>query len=78
VRNALVYVLNNFRKHVATARGMDPCSSAASFDGWKRPSTPLPRSPLPRARTWLAAVGWRLRGLLDVDEGPRGHRRVAR
>ena len=51
VRNALVYVLNDFRKHMGRARGMDPCSSAASFDGWKRPLTPIPRSPLPRART---------------------------
>ena len=26
VRNALVYVLNNFHKHIARSRRMDPCS----------------------------------------------------
>jgi hypothetical protein len=36
VRNALVYVLNNFRKHVRGARGLDPRSSARWFDGWRR------------------------------------------
>jgi REP element-mobilizing transposase RayT len=34
VRNALVYVLQNHRKHVLGARGMDAMSSAAWFDGW--------------------------------------------
>ena len=28
VRNAFVYVLNNVRKHIRSARGLDPCSSA--------------------------------------------------
>jgi len=27
-----------------------------------------------RARTWLAAVGWRLHGLISCDERPRGKR----
>src|SRR6185295_18956019 len=34
VRNALVYVLNNWRKHVPGARGFDSRSSAAWFEGW--------------------------------------------
>jgi REP element-mobilizing transposase RayT len=34
VRNALAYVLNNWRKHVREAGEMDPCSSAAWFSGW--------------------------------------------
>jgi REP-associated tyrosine transposase len=33
VRNALVYVLNNFKKHLPGARGMDPYSSARWFAG---------------------------------------------
>lgn len=37
VRNALVYVLQNFRKHAAEARGLDPCSSAAWFTGHPAP-----------------------------------------
>ena len=69
VRNALVYVLNNLRKHLPGARGYDPYSSARWFDGWK---TPMPSCrdprPLPRARTWLMPVGWRRGGLVDVDE----------
>jgi hypothetical protein len=72
VRNALVYIVNNVRKHVARARGIDPCSSARSFDGWRHPLTAVHQSPLPRARMWLATIGWRLRGLIDVDEGRAG------
>jgi putative transposase len=36
VRNALVYVLANFRKHASrpVPRGVDPCSSGAWFLGW--------------------------------------------
>jgi REP element-mobilizing transposase RayT len=33
-RNALSYVLNNWKKHVRGAGGMDPCSSAPWFSGW--------------------------------------------
>jgi putative transposase len=37
VRNALVYVLANFRKHASrpVPRGVDPCSSGAWFHGWR-------------------------------------------
>ena len=38
VRAAFVYVLNNFRKHVRAAFGLDPYSSARWFDGWATPS----------------------------------------
>jgi REP element-mobilizing transposase RayT len=77
-RNALVYVLQNFRKHSAErgercARGwQDPCSSAAWFDGWttgpRRPSEPRP---VARSKTWLMQVGWRHHGLISPDEIPR-------
>ena len=70
VRNALIYVLNNFRKHVGRVRGMDRCSSAPWFDGWKIPPGTIVRSPLPRARTWLASMGWKRRGLIEVGEAP--------
>jgi REP element-mobilizing transposase RayT len=33
-RNALVYVLHNWKKHVPGAADMDPCSSAPWFAGW--------------------------------------------
>jgi REP element-mobilizing transposase RayT len=41
-RNALCYVLQNFRRHVTSAQGMvdpewiDPLSSGPAFDGWSR------------------------------------------
>jgi len=72
VRNTLVYVLNNFKKHLRGARGLDPYSSARWFDGWGTSSAgrSVP-SPLPQARTWLARRGWRLHGLIDVNERPR-------
>lgn len=88
VRNALVYVLANFRKH-ATARlaaGVDAFSSATRFDGWRGFSEgdELPRAGPPfhaefarwvvvsKAKTWLAREGWRARELVNVDEAPGG------
>jgi REP element-mobilizing transposase RayT len=72
VRNALVYVLNNWKKHVAGARGVDPRSSAEWFGGWKGPPVRTTNAaPIVQARTWLANVGWRMRGLIDVRERPR-------
>jgi REP element-mobilizing transposase RayT len=76
VRNALVYVLNNFRKHVAGAAGLDPRSSAAWFDGWRTMGGRVASSaPVVEARTWLARVGWRCHGLIDTSEAPRRVRR---
>jgi hypothetical protein len=54
VRNALLYVLANFRKH-ATApirAGLDPCSSAAWFDGW-REWAPAGGVPPPFVESWV-------------------------
>ena len=71
VRNVLVYVLQNWRKHMPGIRGFDPCSSAVWFRGWKKmPSTTPAASPVVAARTWLAAVGWRRLGLIGDDEAP--------
>ena len=79
VRNALVYVLQNWRKHEPDARGLDPRSSAASFSGWR---AYLPRRwgrlGVTSPRTWLAGVGWRRYGLLNVDERPHLPSRRAR
>jgi hypothetical protein len=76
VRNALVYVLQNFRKHMSRARGLDPRSSAAWFDGWRvgirAPAGPAPVVP---ARTWLGRVGWRVHGLVGLEEAPRARTR---
>jgi REP element-mobilizing transposase RayT len=74
VRSALVYLLQNARKHGAwTARRPDIYSSGAEFDGWKGMQWNLAESSagfLGRARTWLLAVGWRRHGLIDVREAP--------
>ena len=72
VRNALVYVLKNRAKHSATERGIDRCSSAPWFRGW-RDAVVAAYGPAPvvRARTWLATVGWRKHGLIRLDEQPR-------
>jgi hypothetical protein len=73
VRHALVYVLMNFRKHQQVGTGLDPCSSAAWFAGWRGLSTTASHAarPVARARTWLAGVGWRRHGLIDPGEQPR-------
>jgi hypothetical protein len=74
VRNALIYVLMNWKKHRREAMGLDPCSSGRWFEGWKGVlrifyvgSTP----PVAAARTWLLRAGWRRQGPLTVDEAPR-------
>jgi REP element-mobilizing transposase RayT len=73
VRNGIVYVLYNFKKHHAgESRRVDPCSSAPWFDGFR---DPLPRTldPAPTwtPRTWLAQIGWRRHGLIRFDEAPK-------
>jgi putative transposase len=72
VRNALVYVLQNWKKHERDARGLDPRSSARWFTGWRMPlAAECGISPVPMARTWLARIGWRRHGLIEMGEAPR-------
>jgi len=79
VRNAITYVLLNFRKHLRAPAGVDPRSSGPWFDGWARPP-PTPRDPRPTSapRPWLASVGWRRGGLIELDEGPDPPRKFSR
>jgi REP element-mobilizing transposase RayT len=75
VRHALAYVLCNGRKHGhAQASGwLDPCSSAASFDGWSRSLARASSAPGPKLaapETWLLRIGWRRGGLIDPDHHP--------
>lgn len=71
VRNAIVYVLQNWRKHRPEARGLDPCSSARWFAGFRGPvPTATGASPVAPPRTWLAAVGWKRLGSIGIEEGP--------
>ena len=83
-RNALAYVLNNWRKHRADrqewsrAWRVDPYSSAVSFDGWRDLDEdcadlfPPHYEPLPvwRPKTWLLNTGWRRHGLIRPTEVP--------
>lgn len=82
-RNALRYVLSNYRQHEAR-RGeelardwIDPFSSAFWFDGWRDPvqlREPRQREllsvPCPAARptVWLLTTGWRRWGPLTIDD----------
>jgi REP element-mobilizing transposase RayT len=78
VRNALVYILHNHRKHGVSLAWLDACSSARDFDGW-RPDILLDvaraaRSDPPAVvapATWLARIGWRRSGLLGLEESPK-------
>src|SRR5262245_58860983 len=76
VRIALIYVLNNARKHGAwRARMPDAYSSATSFEGWERGSGKGAESSprlLERARTWLLSTGWQRHGPIDPLEVPAG------
>jgi hypothetical protein len=83
-RAALLYVINNSRRHAAQ-RGqklawgwIDPWSSGWTFDGWRSRPRPPPRATSNASAsalavapaTWLLAVGWRRHGLLDVNAVP--------
>jgi REP element-mobilizing transposase RayT len=81
VRNALCYILNNWRRHredrAHPAWPTDPFSSAELFDGWDgEPMACLPRSeprPVAKAMFWLSTQGWRRHGGIGLREvpGPR-------
>jgi putative transposase len=71
-RNAILYVLMNFKKHrPADSRLIDPCSSAAWFDGFNSHSPPSPNPSTRNPLTWLARTGWRRHGLIDPTEHPK-------
>ena len=71
VRHGLVYVLMNHKKH---ARGpvpnVDPCSSAAAFDGFTVPLREPEDACVAAPKTWLARIGWRRRGRIAPAERP--------
>jgi putative transposase len=74
VRNALIYIHANNRHH-GEADLIDACSSAPWFNGFRGRFEPRPDPPTAAARTWLASVGWRRRGLIDLAESPKVHRK---
>jgi REP element-mobilizing transposase RayT len=71
VRNAIVYVLMNAKKHGVASGNIDAFSSAPWFRGFTVAiEPPLEESVVVVARTWLANVGWKRRGLVSPDERP--------
>ena len=80
-RNALSYVLNNWRKHREDRHDfsrtwvLDPYSTAVHFDGWRDFTLGKLREsyePLPAwaPRCWLLKEGWRRHGLIATTEIP--------
>ena len=82
-RNALAYVLNNWRRHREHLAGdaqrramVDPYSSGILFDGWAeragRFDIPIGYEPLPvaGARSWLLTRGWRRHARIGLRETP--------
>ncbi|HLL22729.1 MAG TPA: transposase [Kofleriaceae bacterium] len=81
-RNALAYVLNNWRRHNEDhfdinewSSLLDRYSSAISFEGWKgRPRWRIPAGyevlPVSPPRTSLLRSDWRWHGLIDPREQP--------
>lgn len=75
IRNALIYVLQNRKKHARCVDepALDALSSAQWFDGFCPPIPVGFRSigpPGAAPGTWLLTVGWKKRGLIDWREGP--------
>jgi REP element-mobilizing transposase RayT len=83
VRNALAYVLNNWRRHgedrARPKRKVDPYSSAVVFNGWKERDGGHYVNATPRGyialsvslpRTWLLRVGWKKAGTVSIYEVP--------
>jgi REP element-mobilizing transposase RayT len=75
VRNAIVYCLNNYKKHRGITSGamrIDPCSSARWFDGWSsiRNADDGPR-PTEKAGTVLLKTAWQKYGFIHPGERPR-------
>jgi REP element-mobilizing transposase RayT len=82
MRNALAYVLNNWRRHREDERSpaarmatLDPYSTAIHFRGWKQApkfGVPAGYEPLPSAEatTWLLRIGWERHGLISAFAVP--------
>jgi REP element-mobilizing transposase RayT len=75
VRNGIIYVLMNWKKHLPGTRGLDGCSSAASFTGWiahTQLGPPSSDENVEPPATWLLRSGWKRHGLIAASERPRG------
>ena len=76
IRAAMVYVLQNFRKHLRAPAIIDPCSSGPWFEGWRaaidRRGADTHRPP----RSWLATQWLAPRGgAITSNQAPARRRR---
>ncbi len=75
-RNALAYVLNNWRRHREDAHArhlaFDPFASARAFDGWANDPrrAHLEFAPVVMPTTWHLTTGWRRYGPLSPHQRP--------
>jgi hypothetical protein len=72
VKNVLVYVLFNRKKH-GGGPALDARSSAPFFDGFAERTPPArdsPDCPVVRCKTWLLRHGWKRAGELHLDDHP--------
>jgi hypothetical protein len=92
VRNAIAYVINNWRRHgidrnaVFSLYGgrVDPYASGMSFAGWQQllPSEPqiVPKGyeppPVSEPSTWLLRVGWMKAGAIGMLDVPGPRKKV--
>jgi putative transposase len=79
VRNACLYVLQNYKKHpdrfVRLIDGVDVASSARWFAHWDRPPPVTGPSPVSAPRSWLLTTGWLKLVPLSRAESPAPRRR---
>jgi REP element-mobilizing transposase RayT len=79
-RNALSYVLNNWRKHGEdtgrTGAPFDRFATGWHWDGWTEPPPPIRLTPatmlvpVSYPTTWMLRKGWRNHGLISPWERP--------
>ena len=74
VKNTLLYVLNNARRHgIAFSGHVDPYSSAAWFAGWRDVRSASRSAPIAAPRSWQLSNGWWPHGQLRSAAIPRAH-----
>lgn len=85
VRNALVYVLHNARKHSCWGSGIDPFSSGPWFGGYRGRATARATAEPTAPRSWIVSTvfpdgsEWLISGLADdarMQSWPRPVRRA--
>jgi len=76
VKNALLYLVNNGKKHLeqigraVAARWLDPCASVAALGAWcpDLPRTNTTAPPVAKPNSWLLLRGYTKAGLIRLGE----------